>query len=205
MTKTWFEHTASDRQFATGDQVLVFTPAITRKRYDKITDRWSGPFTFLGKLTPVTYTIDIPERHKKCRTVHATAMHVWYPPVAKVSYISAEAAREDLPDYHPEQPETHPEVRNILSSEQRQYILEVWKGFPSMTTSTLGRAKGMEHHIDTGATFPIQLHHYRIPKIWEEPFQKEIDLLREAVLIEPSVAPWAAPMFTIPKKKPGYV
>ena len=76
VTKTWSDRTATVRTFAQGDQVLVFTPPITGRKTDKLTDRWSGPYSILGRLSPVTYEVDMPERHKKQRTVHVTMLHI---------------------------------------------------------------------------------------------------------------------------------
>ena len=88
---------------------------------------------------------------------------------------------------------------------QRQDIIHLWKDYPTVTAITLGRARSATHHIDTAMALPIHFRPYRIPKAWEEPFRKEITTLRQNHLIEPSRAPWAAPMFAVSKKSPGSV
>ena len=47
-----------------GDKVLAFVPVITGSRAEKLTDRWQGPYEILGKVTPVTYLVNMPERRK---------------------------------------------------------------------------------------------------------------------------------------------
>ena len=69
-SKTYHDKTAKDRQFKIGDKVLVFSPVVTGKRNDKLSDRWQGPYTIFGQVTPVTYMVDMQERNKKHRTVH---------------------------------------------------------------------------------------------------------------------------------------
>ena len=54
---------ARNRDFPKGIKVLVFAPIVTGTRSDKLADRWQGPFTILGKVTPVTYLVDMPECH----------------------------------------------------------------------------------------------------------------------------------------------
>lgn len=205
-TKEWFDKKTQTRQFEKGDRVLVFTPAFTGHKGDKLDDRWCGPYTILGRLSPVTYSVDMPERHKKTRSVHVTALKRWQPPISNISYISADTEdNTNLPDYHPQPTDDQPQFGPQLSSTQQREITDVFSAYPRVTTSTLGRATSAKHRIDTGDALPIRLHPYRVPKVWEEPFRKEIHLLQANGLIEPSTAPWAAPMFAIPKKTPGSV
>ena len=101
-TEALLAATAKPRQFKKSDQVLVFNPAFTGHKGDKLADRWCGPYTILGHPTPVTYSIDIPERHKKTRSVHVTAFNGWQPPVANISYISVEPTNiVEVPDLPP--------------------------------------------------------------------------------------------------------
>ena len=57
---TWFDRSATATSFHKGDQVLVFTPAFAGHRSQKLEDRWCGPYTILGSLSPVTYPVDMP-------------------------------------------------------------------------------------------------------------------------------------------------
>ena len=86
-TKAWFDQSATTTSFHKGDQVLVFTPAFSGHRSQKLEDRWCGPYTILGSLSPVTYSVDMPERHKRTRSVHITALKLWIPPGSNILYI----------------------------------------------------------------------------------------------------------------------
>ena len=126
--------------------------------------------------------------------------------MANISYISVEPTNiVEVPDYHHRQSDETPQFGRQLTPTQDQEITAVLNSYPEVTTPALGRARSIQHKIDTGTALPICLHPYRVPKVWEEPFRNEIVLLQEMGLIEQSIAPWAAPMFAIPQKTPGSV
>ena len=205
-TEALLAATAKPRQFKKSDQVLDFNPAFTGHKGDELADRWCGPYTMLGQPTPVTYSIDMPERHKKTRSVHVTALNSWQPPVANISYISVVPTNKvEVPDYHHQQSDEAPQFCPQLTPMQFQEIAAVLNSYPEVTTPALGRSRSIQHKIDTGTALPIRLHPYRVPKVWEEPFRNEIVFLQKMGLIEQSTALWEAPMFAIPKKTPGSV
>ena len=148
----------------------------------------------------------MPERHKKTRSVHVTALNGWQPPVANISYISVEPTNiVEVPDYHHQQSDEAPQFGPQLTPTQYQEIAAVLNSYLEVTIPALGQARSIQHKIDTSTALPIHLHPYRVPKVWEEPLRNEIVLLQEMGLIEQSTAPWAAPMFAIPQKTPGSV
>lgn len=108
-TKQWFNRT---RTFDKGDKVLVFTPAIT--------------YTIPGRLSPVTYMVDMPERHKHTRSVHVTALKGWQSPISNIAYISVEHTdTADVPDYHPRQEEDQPQLGLELTRRHADSIEDV--------------------------------------------------------------------------------
>ena len=205
-TKAWFDRSATATSFHKGDQVLVFTPAFSGHRSQKLEDRWCGPYTILGSLSLVTYSVDMPERHKRTRLVHVTGLKLWIPPVSNILYISTDPpVITELPDYCPPTSAEPPQIGPTLTPVQRQDIIHLWKDYPTVTAITLGRARSATHRNYTAMALPIHLCPYRIPKAWEEPFRQEITTLRQKHLIDPSRAPWETPMFVVPKKSPGSV
>ena len=56
------------------------------------------------------------------------------------------------------------------------------------------------HKYDTGNHPPIRSPAYRVLLQWREAYRKEIQVLLELGIIEPSTSPWASP--TVPVKKP---
>ena len=126
--------------------------------------------------------------------------------MANISYISVEPTNiVEVPDYHHRQSDEAPQFGPQLTPMQYQDIAAVLNSYPKVTTPALGRARSIQHKIDTGTALPIRLHPYRVPKVLEKPFRNEIVLLQEMGLIEQSTAPLAAPMFAIPKKTPSSV
>ena len=72
--KEYHDCKAEERNYEVGSKVLVYAPVVSGKHSDKFTDRWHGPYIILGKVSPVTCVVDMPEKHKRHRTVHVEAL-----------------------------------------------------------------------------------------------------------------------------------
>ena len=204
--KKWYDDTVKERHFDPGDKVMVFTPAITGSRGEKLSDRWSGPYTVIGRLSPVTYTIEMPDKRRKDHAIHVTALKQWHPPMVNLATFSTDPDyTADIPDYSPSTGPIFPELGEHLDESQRADLRRIWDDYPLVITHSLGKARSTVHKIDTGDTAPIRLHPYHIPKVWQEPVKAELTKLLDTGIIEHSSAPWAAPMFAIPKKTPGQI
>ena len=46
---------AKERYFEIGDKILVFSPVITGKHSEKLCDRWQGPHSVIGKVSPALW------------------------------------------------------------------------------------------------------------------------------------------------------
>ena len=57
---------ATEKSFSIGDKVLVFSPVVTGKLTAKLQDCWQGPYEIIGKVSPVTYLVEMPEKKKNC-------------------------------------------------------------------------------------------------------------------------------------------
>ena len=205
-TKRWHDQTAKTITFSPGDLVLVFTPVITGSKASKLQDRWEGPFEVLEQVSPVTYHVDTQDRRKKIRTVHVTAMKVWLPPVYDIACLSVEHTEcPDLPDYHSDENHPFPEGQDHLSQEQLRFFKRLWDDFPTVTCAKPGRTQTAKHHIRVRNASPVHLRPYAIPHSRRDAFKKELQKLTEEGFIEPSYAPWAAPIFPVPKKTPGKI
>lgn len=162
--------------------------------------------TAIGRLSPVTYTIEIPDKRRKDHAIHVTALKVWHPPMVNLASLSTDPDyTADIPDYSPSTGPIFPELGEHLDEAQRADLRRIWDDYPQVITHSLGKARSTVHKIDTGSAAPIRLHPYRILKVWQEPVKAELTKLLETGIIEPSSAPWAAPMFAVPKKTPGQI
>ena len=206
-TKRWHDKTAKTITFSPGDLVLVFTPVITGSKASKLQDRWEDPFEMIEQVSPVTYRVDTQDRRKKIRTVHVTAMKVWLPPpVYDIACLSVEHTEcPDLPDYHSDENHPLPEGQDHLSQEQLRFFQRHWDDFPTVTCAKPGRSQTAKHHIRVGNASPVHLRPYVIPHSRRDAIKKELQKLTEEGFIEPSYAPWAAPIFPVPKKTPGKI
>ncbi len=83
----------------------------------------------------------MPERYKKTRSVHVTAIKGWQPPVANISYISVEPTNiVEVPDYHYRQSDEALQFGPHLTPMPMQYqeIAAVLNSNPEVTTPALG-------------------------------------------------------------------
>ena len=127
------------QSFPKGTKVLVFALIVTGRRSDKLADRWQGPFTILGKVTPVTYLVDMLECQKRHRTVHVEALKEWFEPTLPVHHIRCVTDQShDLPDYRPNPQDEKPSIDEYLPAEQKQQLLVLLKEFDSVATSKVG-------------------------------------------------------------------
>ena len=108
-SKKRHDEKASERYFAINDNVLVFSPAVTRRRGDKLSDRWQGPYKTIGEVSPVTYMVDMPECGKRLRTVHVEMLKPWVEPTESILHMRTHPEEcGGIPDYHHIQMEEQP-------------------------------------------------------------------------------------------------
>lgn len=65
-----YDKKAISRTFEVGDQVLALLSATS----GKLASQWQGPYSVIAQISPVTYQIDMPERHKRHRTFHVNML-----------------------------------------------------------------------------------------------------------------------------------
>lgn len=87
--KEWYDNTVKECHFNPGDQVMVFTPAITGSRGEKLADRYGQDhiYTVIGRLSPVTYTIEMPDKRRKSHSIYVTALKLWHPPMINLASL----------------------------------------------------------------------------------------------------------------------
>ena len=185
---------------------LFFPPVITGKRSDKLADRWQGPYKVLGKVSPVTYIVNMPERHKRHRTVHVTAMKSLEPTLS-ILHIhsilrihSVTPTDHDLPDYRCEPLVDLNALTQTLSSDKQEALKALLHRFPEVMKPEPGHTHLASHRINTEEVLPLALPYYRCLEVWKQPFKEELQYLKENFFIEESTSPWAAPKFAVPKK-----
>ena len=86
--KLWYDRHARDRDFRTGDQVLVLLPTTT----SKLLAQWQGPYTITRRIGAVNYEVDMAGRRKRRRIFHINMLKPWNTPTATTSFLAREVA-----------------------------------------------------------------------------------------------------------------
>lgn len=93
--KRWYDRIARDREFEPGDHVLVLLPTST----SKLLAQWHGPYPVKRQLSPVTYEVDMFDKHKRKRVFHVNMLRKWNTPTQLSMWTD-----EGDPDEHDELP-----------------------------------------------------------------------------------------------------
>ena len=74
---------------------------MTRRHGYKLSVRWQGPYKIIGKVSPVTYMVDMPERGKRLRTVYVEILKSWVESTKSILQMRTQPEEcGDIPDYH---------------------------------------------------------------------------------------------------------
>ena len=168
-SKRWYEEKARERQFEVGESVLMLIPVLARK----LEAAYSGPFTVLEKLSPVTYLIDAPGRGNKGRVVHVNLLKHWHTPTANILAVSAipEGWTDDEGEIVTVETTESSDLPTgeDLSLEQKAEVKKLAQEFQDVFCSIPGNTDLEFHEIRTGDNRPIRLPPYRIPVAYADP------------------------------------
>ncbi len=87
-----------------------------------------------------------------------------------------------------------------LKEEQREQLLQIVDKQPNLFRTEPERTKLIEHIIQLTDPTPIRQQPYRVPERLIEPLRREIQLIKDMGVIEPSTSPWSSRPFLVPKK-----
>ncbi len=87
-----------------------------------------------------------------------------------------------------------------LKEEQREQLLQIVDKQPNLFRTEPGRTNLIEHIIQLTDPSPIRQQPYRVPERLIEPLRREIQLIKDMGVIEPSTSPWSSPTVLVPKK-----
>ena len=199
--KEYYDRTASVKKFEAGDMVLVWKPGI----HAKMGASWDGPFQVEGRVSPVTYRVQVPCKAQLSKVLHCNLLKRWSSPAAKVHRVAIVQEEED-------------EVvnglnglsglrlgrENFVPSDQQQAELDgVLSQFPEVLHPDPGRTKLVALQIETAGHHPISCHPYRIAPKWKDEVKRQIHQLLSLGIIQPSTSPWSSSVVTVKKKDGG--
>ncbi|KAL4001114.1 caldesmon [Sarotherodon galilaeus] len=207
--KVWYDKHACERELKTGQKVLVLLPTGP----SKLLAKWQGPYTVARKTGPVTYEVICPDRHKSKQLLHVNLLKEYHernapePGVKRIlmvrdvqpedSGISEVGEVEMSPFRDMPKSEDPPEH---LTEDQWHQLNEVRQSFPSLYSDKPGRTDAITHNIILKDTKPVRLKPYRIPERMMGPLRKEVQMMLELGVIEPSKSEWSNPIVLVPKK-----
>ena len=201
--KAWYDRHARNREFQSGDQVLVLLPTST----NKLLAGWRGPYTVLRQVSPVNYEIEITDARKKRRIFHINMLRQWHSPCAlsllaeEVSEEHCDEADNDVAFWNDgdETPEG-PTIGDELATEERGQLNNLLQEFRDVLQNKPGKTNVAEYRIRTGTAAPIRLPPYRIPHAYRDTVKKELEEMEEEGIIERSESEWAFPIVLVKKK-----
>ena len=140
-TKKWFDGNTRERRFEVGESVLVLMP----ERKSKLEALYSGPYTVMEQVSPVTYKLDLRGQHGLGRVVHINLMKKWNTPTAQVLSVTL-LTDEEEPDQgeiimiEPGGDEA-PVLDDSLNAEQRQEVSALLQEFATVFSHLPGKTR----------------------------------------------------------------
>ena len=155
--KEYYDKTASVKEFVSGDMVLVWKPGI----HAKMGASWDGPFQIEGKVSPVTYKVQVPGRAHLSKILHANLLKKWSSPAAKVHRVAIVQDEEEDEENNLSRLRLGRET--FIPSEQQQAALDsVLALYPDVLHPDPGRTDLVALQIQTEGHTPISCHPYQL-------------------------------------------
>ena len=195
--KRFYDRSASSKTFAVGDMVLVRKPVL----HGKLGGAWDGPYQVEEKVSPVTYSIQLPGNANRAKVIHCNVLRKWNTPVDKIHRVVTISEEES----ECEAPPGLKLVREgfVPSVSEQEQLDKVLEEYGEVLCAKPGRTGATKLCIRTGDHEPVRSHIYRIPPRWKEEVGSQIDQLLELGIIRPSTSPWSSSIVTVGKKDGG--
>lgn len=92
---------------------------------------------------------------------------------------------------------------DTLSNKEKSVVLELFKEYRDVfafSKNEVGHTNVLEHCIDTINPKPIKLPNRRMPHVYQEEIDTQVEWLLSQGIVTPSSSPWAAPIVMVRKK-----
>ena len=197
--KRWYDRNARQRQFESGDQVLVLLPTSS----NKLLAQWQGPYPVLRRVGGVNYQVDMYDKRKQCRIFHVNMLRKWHTPTALSLWAdeAMETEADEIPLWKEAQEmQEGLSLSDHLTSHQRDELQSLLKEFRHVLQNSPGRTFLTEHSITTGSAHAMRQPPYHLPHAYRDVVLQELQEMEEEGIIERSSSEWAAPIVLVPKK-----
>ena len=194
--KTWYDRHARNREFKSGDEVLVLLPTST----SKLLAEWQGPYSIIKPVGKVTYEVDMHDRRKQKRVFHVNMLKKWETPTDVAMFNDEVDPSDEIVLWRDATAKQQPVINSSLTPTQLQELHHTLQSFSDVLNSKPGRTTVAEHHIEVGDARPIRLPPYRLPHAYRETVLTELKDMEQTGIIERSSSNWAAPIVLVKKK-----
>ena len=157
---------------------------------NKLLAQWQSPYEVLRKTGKVNYEIDMKDKKKRKKIFHVNMLKKWHQPDAKSFWTteeveSASEEEESIPTWKGECG-TVPVISTNLTEQQREQLLKMLAEFESVTSGQVGRTSSCQHRINLKETLPVRQQPYRLPHMYRNAVEKEIEEMIKEGVIEPA-------------------
>ena len=84
--------------------------------------------------------------------------------------------------------------------QQKGQLLELFTEFEVVTGGSLGHTSACQHHIHIKDGPPVRQQPYRLPHVYKEAVEKEIEMMLKEEVIEVANSEWASPIMIVKKR-----
>jgi hypothetical protein len=217
-----YDKKAQDRTYKVGQQVLVFLP----EGAGKLDSKWQGPYKITKKIGEVNYQVEMPDKRKSSRILHANLLKQWYTQeqtedilncycvTGVVQEIGDESIAQDTVDFDLEtqllddsigpvyaQTQTWEDskISESLSPQQKQDISQILERHAEAFSDVPGRTNVIKHVVNTTNETPIRQRAYRTPYALKQKVKDEIDTMLQLGVIEETDSSYASPIVVVAK------
>ncbi|XP_068069442.1 uncharacterized protein isoform X2 [Danio rerio] len=178
--RTWYDQRAREREFVSGEKVLVMLPS----KENKLLAKWQGPFNIKSRLGPTTYEVATPGQEHASRILHVNLLKKWVPRSEQVLLVCRVQGDEECEDQYLPQ-STSADIRlDHLPEKQRRQVSTLCN--PQIFSELPGHTSLIQHDVILKPDVAVRRMSYRIPEKLQEALKEEVDFMLSLGIIEPS-------------------
>lgn len=153
-------------------------------------------------MGPVTYEVYHPDKGKERQTYNVNLLKEWKERASEEAKPVLMVRKVEVEDEDCEvqvQRQTLPLDFTHLQDAERSDLQHLSQ-FPQLVRQSPGRTDIAQHTIHLNDPMPLRQRLYRIPEHLLTPLKKEIEMMIQLGVIEPSISEWSSPLVIVPKK-----
>jgi len=149
----------------------------------------------------VNYEVLMSDKRKRKKVFHVNMLKKWFPPVGSSFWATEDMdVEEELVSTWQDQGGGTPAIGNHLSKEHKQQLDDLLARFKTVMIGKCGRTTVCQYHIRVKCDIPIHQQPYRLPHMYREAVEREIEMIPAEGIIEPCCSEWSSPIVAVKKK-----